>query len=156
MTGWSDHRSGHGVDSLAWLVALRHHDARVGGRQHHRLSRRSAAVSQASKKHTVSSPPLVKFNIRQEACDNGPTPFGYIVQSSSVTAEPHLSCLRTSLTESPPKLTRYLTTGQLRHFPGGWPLSPPGSPYPCISHLNPVGGRRAEVPIPQIWLAFRR
>ena len=31
MTDWSDYYSGQGVDSLARCVALRHHDARVGG-----------------------------------------------------------------------------------------------------------------------------
>ena len=31
MTDWSDYYSGQRVDSLARCVALRHHDARVGG-----------------------------------------------------------------------------------------------------------------------------
>ena len=31
MTDWSDYYSGQRVDSLARRVALRHHDARVGG-----------------------------------------------------------------------------------------------------------------------------
>ena len=31
MADWSDYYSGQGVDSLARCVALRHHDARVGG-----------------------------------------------------------------------------------------------------------------------------
>ena len=31
MTDWSDYYSGQRVDSLARSVALRHHDARVGG-----------------------------------------------------------------------------------------------------------------------------
>ena len=31
MVNWSDYYSGQRVDSLARFVALRHHDARVGG-----------------------------------------------------------------------------------------------------------------------------
>ena len=31
MTDWSDYYSGQRVDSLARLVTLKHHDARVGG-----------------------------------------------------------------------------------------------------------------------------